>query len=229
MGVPTLSLLRIKIRAALEGTCASCSLPAAEGRKFCDEHLLYQRTHHREARAARKAAGLCIQCGAAAGPASTIYCERCRVAANERHRTWTRRAASRKARNAQHKEQRRLRLLREGLCVKCGGYRDSARLRCHRCTSDGIRREGERRAENRAQGKCRCGRKPQPGMASCRRCRRRSREAGARLEARRRELGQCRRCHRRAISGRAICAHHNRMELEGRLRRARRRAGKVLR
>lgn len=186
-----------------QGACLSCGAEAAEGRKLCAEHLRYQREHHAELRAERKAAGLCIQCGLPAGAAN--LCE-LHLRANRERVSLNKRKAEIILRNRQEYEERKR---AEGLCSSwgceapgpvCDFHSDPQNAVAARCQY-----QRDHVARRMAEGRCvRCGWKSD-GPKRCLECRQDDVRTAAERRNERRAAGLCL-CGRKPKRDRALCA-----------------------
>ncbi len=151
------------------------------------------RKRSRKRSEARRAAGLCVRCGAVPPAEGRTMCEPCRD---------DRRAADR----ARHAERRAA-----GLCPDCAAPAPGGKLYCEPCAGTRSRRRNleakrkaarRRYAERRARGDCTSCGKPTDGTAECRACRDAARD---RYDARR-AAGLCVRCRAPTVGGAAYCA-----------------------
>jgi hypothetical protein len=204
-----------------QGLCASCGAEAEEGRTLCAEHLRYHRQFKREVRARNRAAGLCF-CGQPAieGRSTCSVC-------TERRRQWEERQRKVRAANARQRENRKLRARKfhaNGRCASCGISLPAGdgRWRCRDCHAVKVDSDAERRAERRARGRCRCGRRARAGLATCSRCGEVQRRATVRSRARRQALGICYACTSPALTGSRCCQFHLEQHRKGYHRRKRR-------
>ena len=142
---------------------------------------------------ARRAAGLCIRCGAVPPEEGRSMCEPCR---DDR----------REAKRVRHRERRAA-----GLCVNCATPAPDGKAYCDPCAGTRSRRrnlkakqETDRRryADRRARGDCTTCGKPSGGAAECEACRDAAR---ARYDARR-AAGVCVKCQTPTFGGAAYCA-----------------------
>ena len=141
----------------------------------------------------RRAAGLCVRCGAVPPAEGRTMCEPCRD---------DRRAADR----ARHAERRAA-----GVCPDCAAPAPGGKLYCEPCAGTRSRRRNleakrkaarRRYAERRARGDCTSCGKPTDGTAECQSCRDAARD---RYDARRAAM-VCVKCRAPTVGGAAYCA-----------------------
>jgi hypothetical protein len=203
---------------AADGLCRSCGADVVEGRKFCETHLLYQRTRQREIRAARRASGVCVRCTSPAIPGQR-ECERHRqVHRKARARMESKARAKERDRRyyANHKDQSRVwharhvaRRIAAGLCVKCGWKQPPERVGkwwCRDCVANNIETRQDQRLERISAGLCTCGRPPREGMAQCERCATAKVQSVRAIRDHRRANGLCLDCGGTPAPGRKRCA-----------------------
>ena len=248
------SLAKLKARRAenlSKGLCGSCSRPAVEGMKLCEEHVAYHRRKRAEATRARKAAGLCIDCGAPTSGGAVLCAEHvakradrwaqkkkraahlranlqaweaARVAAglcaahpSGRSGPCPRPIAPGQTRCAEHLDETRPNRLRaeaakkragNGKCSRCGWPAPVGKYYCRDCTIEAGQANTARRAERRAQGLCRCGRKLRTEHGTCSRCRRQAARRARKRVRECRALGLCVTCRAPALPGSYLCEVH---------------------
>ncbi len=233
---------RRKAERAAAGLCLKCGKrPPLPGRKTCGvcagkerdriarrvaAGYRKNRSKEKATRAAlhaeRRAAGVCVKCGAPPEKPGASLCKRHAEAERARFR---RQYAARRA---------------AGLCTECGKPTEDGHWLCPAHAEERRRRDRERhaarvakglpgrsgslvRARERSQeraakryasrkaaGLCTsCGKVPAaPGRTQCEGCAAHSRRLDRQARAERRARGQCRDCDRAAVPGKAYCAEH---------------------
>lgn len=211
-----------KWRAA--GLCYACGAEVALGHKLCERHLEYHREYARNARAERRAQGLCLFCRERA--CHGALCDRHWTEAKARERRkykkkmqrrkWAKTWAKKHHRKVLNMGRRyRRRLVKSGLCVVCKiEPPQSGKMWCVRCKDARLAEAKEAYHERRAAGLCGCGRAPRKGKATCTRCAARARKIKREQRARRAAQGLCSGCREPVLPGFTKCEHHKKMEGE---------------
>jgi hypothetical protein len=172
---------RLRARRTAAGQCWDCGCQWAGASPRCDEcrrvaaeksrqrYLASKERHRakcgareRETRAARRAAGECVQCGA--DSEGRYFCDAHRAAARARSKKYA--AATNE----------RLRAMRQrwkaaGMCSQCGKPPRPGKTKCAHCAALGSAREMKRQGLLSAAGKCRRCKAPVTRYLFCRRCR----------------------------------------------------------
>lgn len=124
-----------------EGKCTVCGGTPREGRKLCEICADKQRARAAAFRERRKAAGACVNCGAAVDPPS-VRCAACRVADRPRK-------AKDRAAQAAADKRRYDRRAAAGVCTTCNAPVEHGRRKCAAC----LDRQRERNRAFRAARK----------------------------------------------------------------------------
>lgn len=156
-----------------QGRCPQCGgkRPLMPGHKMCEQCRQTNVESKRRLREARKAAGLCRECGKPIDDAKHTACAECRA-------KLIRESGEKRA--ARHKD-RYYELREEGRCVSCGRWAEPGRARCKKCqekSNERSRKSDPGRAKFNAMRQKRieaglcpdCGRPVADGMKRCKRC-----------------------------------------------------------
>ena len=149
---------RMRQRRREAGTCLFCGGELTGDKLHCDDCLskrnVQQNTYNVSKRQAREAEGLCVMCGKFPALEGRRICETCRQSS----------AAQGAAIHANR--------LRDGLCVSCGGERDSKHKSCSKCRAASRGRISKSKDELIRLGLCiQCGEVvAQDGKKSCTSC-----------------------------------------------------------
>lgn len=185
---------RMRQRRKEAGVCLLCGGELTGDKLNCDmclsKHNVNQNAYNTSRRQVREAEGLCVTCGKFPASAGIRICEECRKAS----------AAQGAAIHASR--------LRDGLCVSCGGERDSKFKSCSACRSKSRGYVADSKEELIRLGLCiQCGEvEAQEGKKSCAICLEATRLYSAQVREKRRENGKCLTCgHRDALENYVQC------------------------